>query len=402
MSSSSANQVQGKFKNEFVKGQTSTDPKVLTDELSAIAMKDEFDQKLDKFSEVINHEFSKVNRQILNLLYIMSLKVVPDSENDKMEKDDATDAGNGSDLPSHSESSLDDDEELLDDITTPMSSALGKSNGHGFSLVKIKKDVSNEIQDIQDQLKKLPDLSSNTTIIAKYQKVFDIIYMNIPNFKEVVLNDFEINTTTDETTFFEGYTDANKIFYYKFAAEKIERLLRIQTRDVLRNDDERINLKKIINYIESHRNDDASVQIIDYIRKVKKSHGLIKTSALETDRQNLKSTTERRIIQFFQTIDSTDFMYYFMYVDVNNESNVKVLGRQLNKQYQAFIKDPSYTAPSLETTLQMMRTDSALIEPSGNQYDKQSNNKKHNSHGHKRIQNNTESQKYNGNKNVNN
>ncbi|KAG2732332.1 hypothetical protein G9P44_004749 [Scheffersomyces stipitis] len=52
MTSSSADQIQDKFKNEFIKVQTPTEhKKVLMDETSTFILRGEFDQKFEKLNE---------------------------------------------------------------------------------------------------------------------------------------------------------------------------------------------------------------------------------------------------------------------------------------------------------------------------------------------------------------
>ena len=51
LTSSSADQIQDKFKNEFIKVQTPTEREVLMDETSTFILRGEFDQKFERLNE---------------------------------------------------------------------------------------------------------------------------------------------------------------------------------------------------------------------------------------------------------------------------------------------------------------------------------------------------------------
>lgn len=397
MSSSLAAEVYDKFENEFVDCQSPTEPKALTDESLVPVLKGEFDKKFNEIDE----RFNEVNKNLTNLINKLNLGEVPNKEPKGKEKADATNAGNGSESQSDSESSLDSDEDLLENINTPISETLERGKGYSTSNSKeeIRRSVWRLIDKYEDQLQKLPELDTSPETIAKYKTTLKRVYTRIPPLKEIVLNDFNLKSTSKDTVFLDGHSTANKVYFYKLVAENIASILSENTATAFENEAGNVTLKKIIGYIETHDGNDCSAQIIEYIKKFKKIERLTNTSDIENHLVRITSVTDRQITQFLKTLNSRDAIAYFIYVNNSNESNVKALGRQLNEQYQAFKNDSSKVAAPLRHTFLKMRSDSNFIDMPLNSSDKQLQNKKSHTHGYKKNQNYTESQKNSGNKN---
>ena len=293
----------------------------------------------------------------------------------KMTKDekmvDATDAGNGSDYCSDSESWLEtEEEELLDDDDNEL-----------IERKSVRHLVSTEMIVHKEKLKNLPDLDCSPRTISKYKMVLDGIFDRFPTFKKTVLNDFNIDSIKDVTMLLVAYNKESTIFFYRYLADSIERILMTKTRDI-RNELGRPTLKEINQYIEDHY--DASEEIINYFKGFRKNRKVLKSSERERNIERLISTTDKHIVLFFRTLEPHYFHEYALFIDYSSEDNVEVLGRQLNEQFQAYRKDPSKGAASMEQTYIKMRDYAAFTEPSKVNINK--TKKKSNQHGFRKNQ----------------